>query len=290
MRCFLLLTGLAACGQAPTDVETSVHGRVQEMMQNGDGRVDFSDLHNNSELSEEEREYLNRLYEVFFALPAYLQSESRSTGEIPGIADIADDYRIPPEGVRVLLKVMTSDPRMPDLVSLDEVSGEITSIDGKEIDEFVEKRGSQVKVAGWVGQPVPAFEVTTLEGKKITHQDLAGKNTLIFFWQTHCPICRRITPIMVELHKKYGAQELTILALNVDEVLGLEVPDGERREFIAQSGIEYPVAMLDSETRAAFGNINIFPAMFWVETDGTIRELLLNYQDLETLENLVRAH
>ena len=288
MNRLCLLFWLAACTPAtPTDVETVVHDRVRiEMSENG-GRVDFSALHNDDELTAEQVEYLDRLYEIFFALPAYLQSELRATGEIPGIEDIAEDYRIHPDGVRLLLTVMTEEPRMPDLLSLDETTGAITSIDEKEIDEFVETKGSQVKVAGWIGKPVPVFEVTTLAGETITNEDLIGKETLIFFWQTRCPICRRITPSMVELYGKYREAELEILGLNVDDALGLRVSDRERREFIRDSGIEYPVAMLDSETRAAFGNINVFPAMFWVKSDGTIGNLLLNYQDLETLENLV---
>ncbi len=290
MKKFLLLVALGACAEPPlTDVETGAHGLVRVMMAEEGGRVDFSDLHNNDQLTADQLEYLGRLYEVFFALPAYLQSEFRATGEIPAIGDIADDYRIHPDGVRLLLTVMTSEPRMPELILLDEASGEIASIDEEEIDEFVEKRGSQVKVVGWVGRPVPAFEVSTLDGETITNQDLLGKNAMIFFWETRCPICRRITPSMVELYKKYGSTELEILGLNVDDVLELKVSDRERRKFIADRGIEYPVAMLDEETRAAFGNINVFPAMFWVASDGTIGELLFNYQDLATLENLVQG-
>jgi thiol-disulfide isomerase/thioredoxin len=177
---------------------------------------------------------------------------------------------------------------MPDLVLLDETSGEIDSIDEEAIDEFVAKRGAQVKVAGWQGRPVPSFEVSTLGGETITEQDLVGKNALIFFWETRCPISRRISPSMVALYQKHGGADLEILGLNVDNVLKLKVPDRERREFIAEKGIKYPVAMLDEETRAAFGNINVFPAMFAVAPDGTIRDLLFNYQDLETLENLVQ--
>jgi thiol-disulfide isomerase/thioredoxin len=178
---------------------------------------------------------------------------------------------------------------MPELILLDEASGEIASIDEEEIDEFVEKRGSQVKIAGWVGRPVPAFEVTTLDGETVTNQDLVGKNALIFFWETRCPISRRMSPSIVELYKKYGGAELAILGLNVDDVLKLKVSDRERRKYIAERGIDYPVAMLDEETRAAFGNINVFPAMFWVASDGTIGELLFNYQDLATFENLVQG-
>ena len=288
MKKFFLLVALAACAEPPlTDVETGAHELVRVMMAEEDGRVDFSVLHSNDELTADQLEYLGRLYEVFFALPAYLQSEFRATGEIPAIGDIADDYRIHTDGVRLLLTVMTSDPRMPELILLDEASGEIASIDEEEIDEFVEKRGSQVKVAGWVGKPVPAFEVTTLDGGTITNQDLVGKNALLFFWETRCPISRRISPSMVELHKKYGGADLEILGLNVDDALKVKVSDRERRKFIADRGVEYPVAMLDEETHAAFGNINLFPAVFWVTSDGTIGELLFNYQDLATLENLV---
>ena len=291
----VLIGGLAACSPAaivprePTEVETSVHRRVEEMMKEEDGGVLFSDLHNSKELSAEERDYLDRLYEIFFAMPAYFQSESRAAGKTPMIADIARDYQIHPSAARLLLTVMTSDSRMPAIVTLDEASGEIASTDMEKIDKFVETKGSQVKVSGWIGQPVPAFQVTTLKGETITEKDLAGKNALIFFWLTRCPVCQRITPNMVELYQRFAGNDFEILGLNVDVALGLNVSDEDRAEFIAERGIEYPVAILDQETRAAFGNVNIFPAMFWVKSDGTIGELLLNYQDLETLVQLVEG-
>ena len=285
----VLVVELAACSHSPSDLEMGVHRRVEDMMKEEGGSVVFSDLHNSKELSAEERDYLDRLYEVFFALPAYFQSESRAAGKTPQVADIARDYRIHPSAVRLLLTVMTSDSRMPTLITLDEASGEIASTDMKEIDKFVETRGSEVKISGWIGKPVPALEVTTLEGESITEKDLVGKNTLIFFWLTRCPVCQRITPNMVELYERYARSDFEILGLNVDVALGLEVSDQDRAEFIAERGIEYPVAILDPKTRAAFGNVNIFPAMFWVKSDGTIGELLLNYQDLDTLVRLVEG-
>lgn len=286
----LLLVCLVACAEAPvaSEVETGVHQLVREVMAEGSGRVDFSALHNDDELTAEQITYVDRLYEVFFALPAYVQSEFRATGAVPTLENIAEDYGIPTDGVRVLLEVMTSEPRMPDLVMLDETTGEITAIDEEEIDAFVAKRGAAVRVVDWIGEPVPAFEVTTLDGETITNRDLVGKGSLIFFWETRCPISRRISPNVTSLYQKYGGSELDVLAFNVDEVMQQRVSDRERRKFIADRGIEYPVVMLDEETRAAFGNINVFPAMFWVAPDGTIGKLLFNYQDLETLESLVQ--
>ena len=77
----VLAAGLAACSQAPSEpseVETRVHQKVEEMMKEEDGSVVFSDLHNSKELSAEERDYLDRLYEVFFALPRVLSERIAS--------------------------------------------------------------------------------------------------------------------------------------------------------------------------------------------------------------------
>jgi hypothetical protein len=70
-------------------------------------------------------------------------------------------------------------------------------------------------------------------------------------------------------------------------VLGLAVGDEERRAFVREKGISYPVAVLDAKTRAAFGNVNIFPALFLVKPDGTVSRLVVNYQDFDHLDRLV---
>jgi thiol-disulfide isomerase/thioredoxin len=271
-----------------TDVESTVHQQIEQMMEAKDGDVIFSDLHGSTELSPAEREYLARLYEIFFAIPAYLQLEYQSTKQVATMDDIANNFGITRGAVELLLRVMVSDSRMPPLVARDQTSGEIESLDLEEIAKFVDQRGSQVKVSGWIGKSIPSFEATTFGGKAIGSRDLLGSNALIFFWLTHCPVCQRMAPNVVEIHERYGSAGLKILGFNVDEALKLDVPHQEQLEFVAERGIEYPNATLDQGTRAAFGNMNIFPVIFLVKPDGTISHLIINYRELDELDRLVR--
>jgi thiol-disulfide isomerase/thioredoxin len=269
-----------------SDVRDEAHRRVRAMMESGDGRVVFSDIYNDSEIEGPVKEYLGRLYEIYFAIPDHLQSELRATGEIPSLQAVADNFGIRKEDVDLLLDIMTSEPRMPMLLARNEETKEIEILDLREIDDFIKERGSQVKVSGWIGTPVPSFELPTLDGSMVRDSELRGKKAILFVWLTRCPVCRRITPNLVELDKKYRSSGLMVLGLNADQILDLGIDDGEREEFVRERGIAFRVAMLDAKTRAALGNGNIFPMLFFVGMDGTIERLVLNYQRYEELEKM----
>jgi thiol-disulfide isomerase/thioredoxin len=256
------------------------------MMEAGDGRVVFSDLYNDPEISDPVKEYLGRLYEIYFAIPDHLQSELRTTGEIPSLQAVADNFGIRREDVDLLLDIMTSEPRMPMLLARHEETEEIEVVDLREIDDFIKEKGSQVRVSGWIGKPVPSFELPAIDGSTVRDSELRGKPAILFVWLTRCPVCRRMTPNMVELDRKYRSRGLVVLGLNADEIFDLGISEGERNEFVRERGVAFRVAMLDVETRAALGNGNIFPMLFFAGADGTIERLVLNYQRLEDLERI----
>lgn len=287
MTTLLCLWMVAGVGAREADVQSKAHQRVRALMAIEDGRVVFSDLHNDAAIPPAEKEYLGRLYEIFFALPAYLRSEYQATGVIPSVKDLAGNFGVTQEAVDLLLDIMTSEPRMPMLLARNESTGEIEVLDVDAVDDFVRQRGSAVKVSGWVGRSAPSFELPALDGGTLGDTDLRGKSAILFIWLTRCPACRRIMPHMVELEKKFRGRGLKIVGLNADQALGLDVPEKERKDFVRESGIQFPVAMLDRSTRAALGNGNIFPMLFFVRADGTISRLVLNYQDQETLEEWV---
>ncbi len=280
---------LAVTAGAQADVPSEAHARVRAMMEAGDGRVVFSDLYNDPEISVPVKEYLGRLYEIYFAIPDHLQSELRTTGEIPSLQAVADNFGIRKEDVDLLLDIMTSEPRMPMLLARNEETEEIEVLDLLEIDDFTAQKGSQVRVSGWIGKPVPSFDLPALDGPTVRDSDLKGKSAILFVWLTRCPVCRRMTPNMVELDKKYRSRGLVVLGLNADQVLDLGVSDEERKEFVRERGIAFRVAMLDVETRAALGNGNIFPMLFFVGTHGRIERFVLNYQKLEELEKITEG-
>jgi peroxiredoxin len=275
-------------GEASKGAAGRVHAEVRRIMNANGGRALFSEIYNAEATPDAEREYASRLYEVFFALPAHLASEKRASGKPPTRAEIAANFGLVLEAVDLLLDVAVSDPRMPKLLERDAGTGEIRWLDLAAIDEFVARKGASVQLTGWAGKPLPEFSLTTLDGAPLRSSDLRGQPALVFLWLTRCPICRRITPDVVELDRRYRARGLRIVGLCADASLGLDVPAAERAAWIQEQAIRYPVAMLDGPARAALGNQNIFPALFLVGADGRVAKLVLNYHDLDALETLLK--
>jgi len=282
----------AASSPAPTSdaaadpARQRVHAEVRAMLQTDNGRVLFTDLWNGERLNAAEREYAARLYEVFFALPAHVQDEMRARGAPPSLSDIAANFGLAPDAVDLLLTVMTTEPRMPKLFRRDPGAGAITDLDTAALETFVKNRGSLVRISGWKDKPLPAFALPAIFGGTLSSADLQGKPALVFVWLTRCPVCRRVTPSLVELDRRFGPRGLKIVGLNSDSVLGLAVPEPERETWLREQGVRYPNAPLDPATRSAFGQ-NIFPAFFLVGRDGRVLELVLNERSLDELAALV---
>jgi thiol-disulfide isomerase/thioredoxin len=274
--------------QAQSTAEQKVLQSVQQMMENDGGTVIFSELYNDDRFSSEERVFLGRLYEIFFQIPVFLQSEYESTGKIPTRSHIASGFGITPQSVDLLLTVMESDPRMPTLFERNSLR-EIASLQPATIDAFIQQRGSEVTVTQWEGRTLPEFELTSFQNEKMSSRDLAGKNVLIYFWFTGCPPCIRIAPTLAELNRQYSASNFRVIGFNADHVIEVNATDEQRKDYLQKSNLDFANVHLDQAAREAFGNINVFPTLFFVASDGTIFRHMINYQDRETLESVIKA-
>lgn len=273
---------------AQGELERSVLEGVRQAMKESGGRVTFSDLYNDSRFSAEQKTFLGRLYEVFFEIPGFLKSEFQSAGEIPSRAAIASRFEISPASVELLLRVMKSDPRVPPLFERDASSGEITELKLDAIDAFVSRRGDQVKLTQWEGRPLPAFDLERFEGGRFSSQSLRGRPGLIYFWFTGCPPCVRIAPSLAQLDRKYGAEGFQTVGLNADRILGIEVSENQREAYLEKTGSKYPQLHLTEDVRAAFGNVNVYPTLFFFNRQGMVVRHLLNDQDQDALEAIYR--
>jgi len=68
-----------------------------------------------------------------------------------------------------------------------------------------------------MGNPVPSFSLSLLNGKKITEKDLMGRWTLIDFWATWCSPCVGEMPNLDAAFKKYHERDFDILSLSLDQ-------------------------------------------------------------------------
>lgn len=289
MKNFLLLTFFLAATSVQAGqpaIEREVLSKVQSMLQQH-GRVTFSDLYNSEEFSAEQRAFLGRLYESFFAVPGYLKSEFEATGRIPTRQEIGEGFGISASSVELLLRVMEMDARMPNLFERDGASGEIASLNVDRIEQFLESRGSAVRMIDWEGDPLPSFRLTDFSGSEFQSEKIRGPG-LVYFWFTGCPPCVRIAPILVELDEEFRGRGFQMIGMNADELLGIGIDNAGRAADLKRKGMLFPNLNLDVPTREAFGNVNVYPTLFFFDRERKIVRHLVNFQDRETLERIIR--
>lgn len=63
----------------------------------------------------------------------------------------------------------------------------------------------------------PEISLNSPEGKTIKLSDLRGKIVLIDFWASWCGPCRKESPNVVKMYKKYQSKGFTVLSVSLDE-------------------------------------------------------------------------
>lgn len=277
---FLAVSSVAA--QNP-GVEKKILQQIKANLKPGEPLV-VSRLANDFK-TPEERQSLDRLYNIFFKVPLFLIEYDQLVSGPPKLAVIAEQFALPDvESAGILLDVMEADPRVPRFLKRDPASGEITAVDRDRIRK--DARFNKVlerSIAGWVGRTAPPFSAATLNGSDVNLEQLRGRVVLLYFWFTNCPPCKRIAPHLVELDAGLRGKGLSIVGINSDKDLGLGYTDQDRMEYLKKTRIEFPVVEGSREVLQAYGNVSIFPTLFLLDAQGRIIRHYVNYQPLETL-------
>jgi thiol-disulfide isomerase/thioredoxin len=265
----------------PSPLELQVVGKVRKVLAQG-GEINFSALYNSDQFSAEERAFLGRLYEILFAVPAYLREEESRSGKIPSRRDLSLAFGVGGPAIELVLSALEKDARIPPLFTRNE-NQEIVALNHANLEAFISRRGDGVRFVQWEGRPVPDFRLSSFEGAVLSTADLRGKPALLYFWFTGCPPCVRISPVLAQLHRRHG-DRVRFVGFNADSVLEIATTAESRRAYAAQQGLVFDQAELTAEARTAFGNINIFPTLFLLDAQGIVRRHFVNFQTQETLE------
>lgn len=129
----------------------------------------------------------------------------------------------------------------------------------------------------------PAFNLTTSGGGTLSLAKYAGKVRIIDFWATWCPPCKAEIPGFVALQKRYGKKGLVVLGISLDD-------DADAlKNFMASYGVNYPVAVADAATKAAYGGIRAIPTTFVVGRKGYIYKKYVGGVDVSAFEQDIQA-
>jgi thiol-disulfide isomerase/thioredoxin len=133
------------------------------------------------------------------------------------------------------------------------------------------------------GHRAPRYDVTTLDGARLTSDALRGKVVLVNFWATWCAPCRAEMPLLERMYERHRAAGLVIVGLSVDRGSARSV-----RAFLRDRGVTYPVAVVGPDADRAFGGVRGYPTSFLIDRAGVVRHQVLGPLAPASLELAVR--
>jgi len=112
--------------------------------------------------------------------------------------------------------------------------------------------------------PAPAFDLTDINGAKLSLADYKGKVVLLDFWATWCGPCRVEIPSFVQMQQKYAGQGFSVIGVAMQDS-----PDSVNK-FYQEFHLNYPVAMGSSAVSSLYGGVFGLPTSFVIGRDGLI--------------------
>jgi len=114
----------------------------------------------------------------------------------------------------------------------------------------------------------PAFAITTVDGQRISLDDLKGKVVLLDFWATWCGPCREALPHMHAIAKNFKDQPLVVLSISLDS------NEQTWKDFIAKNEMtwmHYRDGRFTGPIAKMFA-VEAIPQTFTIDADGVLQD------------------
>ncbi len=123
----------------------------------------------------------------------------------------------------------------------------------------------------------PPFMATTLDGRQISMDSLAGKVVLIDFWATWCGPCREALPRIQKIARKFDGQPLVVLSISLDS------NEDKWKSFVEKNGMSWLQVRdggFNGSVSKRFG-VTAIPATFSIDADGVLEDEHVGDADIE---------
>lgn len=118
-----------------------------------------------------------------------------------------------------------------------------------------------------IGALAPLFETRLLDpsdGDAIRFDDLLGAPTVLSFWTTWCPYCRKQTPVLVEASEQAANRTVQFVGINVKENSELV------GSYVETHNIGYTIALDEQGEMASAYRVRGFPTTYFLDAEGHI--------------------
>ncbi len=123
------------------------------------------------------------------------------------------------------------------------------------------------------------FSVTTMDGKRISLSDYAGKVVLVNIWAPWCGPCRKEAPGFLNLFKQYHDRGFEVLSVAV------QTNETDVRSFIQAYKMTWPVGIND-EVAMNYKTYGL-PDNYLFKPDGTVAKHFVGYTAEAALKPLI---
>ncbi|MEZ4635743.1 MAG: TlpA disulfide reductase family protein [Caldilineaceae bacterium] len=117
------------------------------------------------------------------------------------------------------------------------------------------------------GLLAPEFDLPRLadsetDAERLSFADLPGAPTVLSFWTTWCPYCRRQTPVLVDASSRYA--NVRFVGIDVKEDATLV------RSYVEDNQIPYAIALDTDGAVAEEFMVRGFPTTYFLDAEGRV--------------------
>ncbi len=119
------------------------------------------------------------------------------------------------------------------------------------------------------GKAIPAFNLTSIDGKTISSEGLKGKVYLLDFWSTWCKPCTMLSTELSKIQDELKSKGFQVIGVNARE-------NGNAlkavKSFMKEHKASYPVTAGSDKFADQLG-VSALPSLFLVDKNGVVSEV-----------------
>lgn len=142
--------------------------------------------------------------------------------------------------------------------------------DREEIKVPIRTYPQPVQAEALVGKPAPKVPVKLLDGKEVTLGDTDGKVTVLDFWTSWCPHCKKQLPIIQKIAQDYQSKGVQFLLVSQDQV---NTKVEKITDTAKQLNVSLPIAWDSTLTSGRKYGATGYPVLFLLGKNGVIEAL-----------------
>lgn len=132
---------------------------------------------------------------------------------------------------------------------------------------------------------VPDISLNLIDGTKVNLSSLKGTPLLVTFWATTCATCVKEIPDLIHLYNELEQNEFEIIAIAMPYD-----PPNRVVTLAKKNNIPYSVALdIKGIAAEAFGNVQVTPTSFLIDTNGKVIEKKSGELDIKELKMKVKS-